>query len=424
MNRFFLYVSSVLMAIALLFTSCKKDDDVDSNNNSTGGGDLSGEVTGTLKKGVYTITSNIIVPVGQTLTLEPGVSLIFDGDGLSPSTSPELRLDGNLVANGTEADPILFSVPENKRTAANHYSGLWGGIQASNSTEYLVMRHCTIEYCGGPADGSRPDLYDEGDARFGIHFSNPSGVFILENSTMRHTADDGIRPQGGGKFAIVNNVFYNIGETGGEAFNFKDGSTGDICYNLFYGIATNGVKPAGPGDGVPQSNIRTYNNTFVNCGFRRVQPGRGGSINFEDGARGNAFNNLIVNCRFGIRFRSDDLPDLANIDYGYTLYYASEATDQDNFFPSTDVDVNGNRLTSQQTGDLIQVDPLFANYDVTTSKLQNLVNSSDDFKLKSNSPAMGVGNTSFSPLNSSLTGGNVTIMVPSPSNFIGAYGSN
>ncbi len=414
----------MLMTASLLIISCNNDDDGGSNNaGPTGGGDLSGVVTGTLEKGVYKIASNITVPAGQTLRLQPGVQLIFEGDGLSPATSPELRLDGNLVAEGTAADPILFTVPEEKRTAANHYSGLWGGIQASNTTEYLVMKHCLVEYCGGPADGSRPDLYDEGDARYAVHFGNPSGVLIFENSTLRNIADDGIRPQGGGQFAIIRSVFYNIGETGGEAFNFKDGSTGDVCYNLFYGIATNGSKPAGPGDGVPQTNIQTYNNTFINCGFRRAQPGRGGSINFEDGAKGNAYNNIILNCRFGIRLRADDEPDIANISYGHTLYYATDATDQDNFFPSTDVDANGDRYTKEQAGDKIQVDPMFANYAVSTDKMQNQIGSPDDFKLQAGSPALGAGFTGFSPVYSSLSGGGVTVTVPGPSDFIGAYGN-
>lgn len=422
MKKTSLLLSALALGLSLSIVSCKKDKDDDKTTTTTNsGGDLSGEVSGTIEKGVYTITSNIIVPEGKTLTLKPGVEFIFEGDGLSPMTSPELRLDGNLIAEGTESEPILFTVPEEKRIASNNYSGLWGGIQAANTTQYLVLKHCVIEYCGGPADGSRPDLYDEGDARFAVHFANPNGVFVFDNSTLRNIADDGIRPQGGGKFAIMNSVFYNIGETGGEAFNFKDGSTGDVCFNLFYGIATNGVKPAGPGDGVPQSNINAYNNTFVNCGFRRVQPGRGGSINFEDGAKGKAFNNIIVNCRFGIRLRADDLPDTTNIDYGYTLYYANDATDEDNFFPSTDTDEANNRLTSEQDGDQLQVDPLFANYSVSTSKMQNQVSNKNDFKLKSNSPALNAGFTGFTPVYSSLTAGGLTFSVPGPANYLGAF---
>ena len=53
--------------------------------------------------------------------------------------------------------------------------------------------------------------------------------------------------------------------------------------------------------GFPASNVRMYNNTIVNSGYRRSAAVRGGSINFEEGAGGMAYNNLIVNCKFGLR---------------------------------------------------------------------------------------------------------------------------
>lgn len=416
-----LFIAFALLA-AMNFTSCKDDDTVEPVEE-LGGGDLSGEVTGTLKKGTYVIKSTIIVPVGGTLTLEPGVIFEFDGDGLSPATSPEINLLGNLVAKGTAENPILFTVPADRRDPKNAYDGLWGGIQGSATTEFLVLQHCIVEYCGGPADGNRPDLYDAGDARFAIHFGNPNGTMIFDHSILRHTADDGLRPQGGGKFAITYSQFYNIGETGGEGINFKDGSVGDVCYNLFYGVATNGSKPAGKGDGVPQSNINNYNNTFINNGFRRVQSGRGGSINYESGAKGNSFNNIIVNCRFGIRMRGDKLPEVANTKYGYTMYYATDADDKDNFFPSTDVDGDGNRVTSEQTGDILNRDPQFVSYAVSTSKLTSMPSEGANFKLKASSPGKGTGTTNITPVHISLSGGGVTVTLPAPSADFGAYGA-
>lgn len=418
-------ISYLLMALLFVtsfsLTSCK--DDEKPLVEEVGGGDLSGEVSGTLKKGTYNIKSDIIVPAGKTLTLEPGVILAFDGDGVSPETSPELKLNGNLIAKGTADNPILFTVPADKRDPKNAYEGFWGGIQAAATTEYIVLQYCIIEYTGGPADGNRPDLYDAGAPRYAIHFGNPNGVMIFDHSILRHIADDGIRPQGGGKFAIMNSKFYNIGETGGEGINFKDGSVGDVCYNLFYGIATNGSKPAGKGDGVPQTNINNYNNTFINCGFRRVQSGRGGSINYEGGAKGMNYNNIIVNCRFGIRFRGDKLPDVANVKYGYTMYYATEATDKDNYFPSTDVDGDGNRFTKEQTGDILNSDPMFVNYAVATSKSTASPLDAWNFKLKANSPGKGKGYTNFSPVHSSLSAGGSTYTLPAPSADFGAFGA-
>lgn len=412
------------LLIAFTFASCSKDDDDNGpGNGGNGNGQdegLSGEIKGTLTKGTYIVTGDLVVPAGEELRLEPGVILAFDGDGLSPDTSPEIQLLGNLVAVGTPEDPIMFTVVEERRNPSSSYDGLWGGIQAMSSCEYLIMKHTIIEYSGGPARQS--EAYDAGDPRYTIHFANPEGVFVFKNSIMRNLADDGIRPQGGAKMAILNSIFYNIGETGGEGLNAKDGTVGVVAYNLYYSMATNGSKPAGPGDGVPQTNIDTYNNTFINSGFRRAQAGRGGSINYEDGARGQVYNNLIVNCRFGIRMRGDRLPDMDNTPYDFTHYYAYDETDQLNFWPTTDVDDDGNPITFQKDGDIIQLDPLFVNYDVNTDKLTAIPDQSWNFHLTDDSPGLNAGKTDFTPVISTLSAGGVTINIPGPSAFIGAYG--
>jgi hypothetical protein len=420
MRKMLYFLALMMIASAVTMTSCKKDDKNDDDDMV--GGDLSGEVSGVLEAGTYTITSDIIVPAGAELRLRPGVILAFDGDGLSPDTSPELTVFGRLIADGTPDNPIMFTVPEGKRDPANAFEGFWGGIQCMASCDALVMRHCILEYTGGPARQS--DAYDAGDPRYAIHFANPAGVLIFDHSILRNIADDGIRPEGGGRIAIINSTFYNCGETGGEGVNIKDGTVGDVAFNLFYGVATNGSKPAGAGDGVPQTNVNTYNNTFINCGFRRVQAGRGGSINYEQGARGKVYNNLIVNCRFGTRFRGDRLPDVANIPYDYTHYYAVDPVDQDNFWPTTDVDANGNRLTSQQPNDIIQLDPMFVNYNVNTNKMTAIPNSSWDFRLQPNAPGVGKGFTGFSPNHTTLSAGGVTVNIPGPANYIGAFGTN
>ncbi len=423
MNKF-TFFATACFAATVMFTACNNDDD---DNGGGGGtpadlGDIHGEVSGTLEAGTYRITRDLIIPEGETWTLEPGVILAFDGDGLSPETSPEITVFGSLIAAGTEDSPIMFTVTEDKRDPSNAYEGFWGGIQGQASAQAIVLQHCILEYSGGPARQS--DAYDAGDPRYSLLFLNPEGTLIFDHSTLRNIADDGIRPDGGGRMAIINSVFYNTGETGGEGVNIKDGSVGDIAYNLFYSVATNGSKPAGEGDGVVQTHINTYNNTFINCGHRRVQAGRGGSINYEQGARGDVYNNLIVNCRFGLRFRGDRLPDIDNIPYNNQHYYAYDATDQDNFWPSTDVDEDGNRLTEEQDADIIQIDPMFVNYDVNTDRMTNQLDDAWDFHLSPGAPGVGAGYTGFSPYFTTLSAGGVTVTIPGPSDYIGAFGAN
>jgi len=98
-----------------------------------------GEVSGTWKKeeSPYTITGDISVPRGRTLTIEPGVVVNFAGHfGLAVGYRATLR------ARGNETEHILF-------TAMDTEEG-WFGIRFVNSGADDVLQHCTIEYAKKP----------------------------------------------------------------------------------------------------------------------------------------------------------------------------------------------------------------------------------------------------------------------------------
>ena len=189
--------------------------------------------------------------------------------------------------------------------------------------------------------------------------------------------------------------------------------------------------------GVPSSNVRIYNNTMVNCGYRRSSAGRGGSINFEEGASGMAYNNLIVNCKFGLRIVATPIADTANIRYGYNWYYADslnvasqpQSTDIPN--PSTYLPAGwkvGDVYTAP-TSILEQNNPQFINGPVLMPVgflLRDIaVVGNYNFALKASSPCIGVGYTGFSaradvPLDVRYGATEITL----PGKDIGAYQSN
>src|ERR1700761_2295660 len=117
----------------------------------------------------------------------------------------------------------------------------------------------------------------------------------------------------------MRNTFELCGAVGGEFFNIKTGTLGDIAYNVFIGSATNSTKISDSGTSGIQCTAAVYNNTIIDGGYRQTKSGRGGSIDFEKGAKGRAFNNLIVNCRFGLRITSD--ADVTNVVYANNYYY-------------------------------------------------------------------------------------------------------
>ncbi|UCC52731.1 MAG: hypothetical protein JSV68_01950, partial [Anaerolineaceae bacterium] len=99
------------------------------------GGEVSG--TWTLAGSPYLIDGDIIVPTGETLSIEPGVEVIFQ-------SWYKLTVNGTLDAVGTEAEPILF-------TASNK----WLGIRFVNASDESQLTHVIVER--GQATGASPE---------------------------------------------------------------------------------------------------------------------------------------------------------------------------------------------------------------------------------------------------------------------------
>ncbi len=120
-------------------------------------GSLAGDTVWTASEGPYRITSELIVPVGTTLTIMPGTTVFFD-------PGAKLTVQGRLIAEGTEYQKIRFT-----RTAGT--GGVWGGIQFVEADGDNRIRHAILEY-GQTADGM-----------IGLTESR----LLLENSTLDHS---------------------------------------------------------------------------------------------------------------------------------------------------------------------------------------------------------------------------------------------
>src|SRR5204863_5640946 len=87
----------------------------------------------------YTVMDQVSVNAGVTLTIEPGVTVQFQdpGDGL--------WVDGTLIANGTAANPILFTSDD-----AVKQPGQWAAIIFRDSSDDVnsILNNCVIEYGG------------------------------------------------------------------------------------------------------------------------------------------------------------------------------------------------------------------------------------------------------------------------------------
>ncbi len=334
----------------LLLSSCRKDPDTKNLWQAvippaapiSDAVCLSGAINGTMLAGkTYNVCGDIFVNQTDSLIVQPGVTINFTGG----ATPVGLGVKGKLICLGTKEHPILFTYPGVTKTDAYGSNpdkdpalfGKWTGIIGATTCPLMVIKWTRVEF-GGAAISSGMKSFTGSSSPYPLYFANPYGTFVLEDSWVYGSVDDPWRINGG-KIHVMRNTFEKCGYTGGEAMNAKAGTIGDFAYNLCIGMATNGPKLSNINvlPGVPGSNVRMYNNTIINSGFRRAAAGRGGSINFEQGAAGMAYNNLIVNCKFGLRIVQNPIADTANIRYGYNWYYADSINVASQFIPSLSV---------------------------------------------------------------------------------------
>jgi parallel beta-helix repeat protein/predicted outer membrane repeat protein len=112
-------------------------------------GPITTDTTWTKVNSPYIVTGSVLVQEGVTLTIEPGVEVKFD-------SAKGLQVEGQLIAQGTETERIVFT--SNQPTPA---PGDWVNILFTDTSvdatydgegNYIngsIMQYCTVEYGGG-----------------------------------------------------------------------------------------------------------------------------------------------------------------------------------------------------------------------------------------------------------------------------------
>ncbi|MBI4649318.1 MAG: right-handed parallel beta-helix repeat-containing protein [Bacteroidia bacterium] len=232
------------------------------------GGNVSG--TWTLTGSPYLIQGAIMIPNGQTLTIEPVVTVNFQG-------TYKLYVQGRVIAIGTPADTITF-------TAADTTTG-WRGIRfdntpATNDSSKLI--YCKIQY--GKATGTGLDT-NSGTLYFinfskavisncrisnntayssggGIYCTSGSPIIINNTITNNSASYDGGGINSSGSLTITENIIFNNSASyfGGGIY-CSNTSSPTITNNT---ISNNSASSYGGGINCLNSSPTITNNTISN----------------------------------------------------------------------------------------------------------------------------------------------------------------
>ena len=381
-----------------------------------------------------TINSHVVVPVGVSLYIEPGVTVTLD----DTIVRPEIVVLGNLYCYGTAEKPITFTVAEQYRTEEKRFNRYWGGIICGYDSKEVVLDYVTVEYAGAQTTEQSASFQNQlfktetGEGVPGFHFCNTGGQFVIQNSTFRNNAEDHIYITGG-KSIVMNNKFIANGFDGGEAINYKSGCVADVAFNLVYDANSNGLKLSNKGAIEPHTHLFAYNNTIVNSGWRRPKV-KGGSVWLEENIYVELYNNLIADCRWGVKHDASAVEDTRSaITPNY--YFASTAIGVEQLqADSASGRIKGaNDIVSASAGDK---NPLFATFNqqatvdinAGTTKSGNIpqrYNSSWNFRLGAGSPALTGGKTNFERhfANTGITIEGKEYKSPAPAAYFGAFGA-
>ena len=363
-----------ILAAILILVSCKSENSVapveTPSSNPITKDTITGYVKGTLlsSKGKYYIKDSIYIKAGDTLLMQAGVELQV------LSTTGYIDVQGYFISEGTQSKQNKITTIPSKQSDYGKWRGILG-----DSMSLISLKWTTIEYSGSPD----PTGHTNRSLQIKANAANTS-LLIMEDCILRNTADDGIQMYGG-NISILRNTFKNVGQPGGDPLNFKQGTQGEIAYNLVWNSGGNCVKINSKSSS-RQTDISVHNNTFVAAGYRLSGELTYGVL-IDVSGRAEIFNNIFVDTRLGIGIVKQ--ADTANVKYGNNLFFATVDTLNKStiFYPTDCV----GKIQSTDVVDISKtkgIDPMFVKYNPNFNQSSD---GNNDYHLKSGSPALGKG---------------------------------
>lgn len=160
-------------------------------------------------KSPYIISGEYTVPQTATLTIEPGVAVKFDN-------ASSLKVNGTLSAQGTAAEPIVFTslhdddcgLPggcgDTNATTTAPAAGDWMSVYVTASAVSSVISHAVIRYGGATAPS--------GDYAANIWIKNSDTA--VRDSTIEHSEAYGIKMESATGGTVASNAIRENGMAG------------------------------------------------------------------------------------------------------------------------------------------------------------------------------------------------------------------
>jgi MYXO-CTERM domain-containing protein len=184
-------------------------------------GQLASDTTWTPAGNPYTLTGDVVIPAGVTLTIQPGVVVIAAGTDAQSGGSDKYRVEliarGTLRVLGTDSKPVTFR-------AATEGDGNWHGVRVEAGTS-STFSHAIIR-----------------DARHGLEVSGIGTTATLSSSVLTRNVYGAVVSHDGtlsmDHTLVYFNTWYGIAVADGNVSI----DHGTLAYNRIYGLSINNIS--------------------------------------------------------------------------------------------------------------------------------------------------------------------------------------
>ncbi|MFO7869888.1 MAG: right-handed parallel beta-helix repeat-containing protein [Kiritimatiellia bacterium] len=286
-NGVFLFLAAAVQILPVLTLPVRADTSV--------GGTI-GSGTWDPSNNNYIVTGNITVGSDATLTIKPGVKVLFNADKY-------MEIQGELIARGNETNGILFAP-----NASKPYSGTdrWGYIlfsstakdavfDGANYSTGCIIEYATVEYAGSLAtengaisvENSSPYLSHciiRNSAKAGVYAQGADGMRLFANAVSNNVSSigglgGGIHMDSSFQIAMTSNTVSSNSALRGGGIRLETCDSAYLEENEVTRNRASDTGATGGGGGIhlrASTNVTVTNNTVRNNNALSIDYGGGG----------------------------------------------------------------------------------------------------------------------------------------------------